>query len=73
MQYFRNKFSKLAKRWDPLLPAPLIFDFGDVKLRDMAKLLFFKLIMTKSNFQKIRYDVISVTSSLLHHQNTSPN
>jgi len=29
--------------------------------------------MTKSNFKKISYGVISVTSSLLHHQKTSPN
>jgi len=28
----------------------LIFDFGDLKLRDLAKLLFFKLITMKSNF-----------------------
>jgi len=28
----------------------LIFDFGDLKLRVLAKLWFFKQIMTKSNF-----------------------
>jgi len=27
------------------------FDFGDLKLPDLAKLWFFKLIMTKSNFK----------------------
>jgi len=26
--------------------------FGDLKLRDVAKFCFFKLIMTKSNFKK---------------------
>jgi len=32
----------------------LTFDLGDLKLRDLAKLLwFFKLIMTKSNFKKL--------------------
>jgi len=31
---------------------PLSFDFGDLKLRDLAKLWFFKLIITKSNFKK---------------------
>jgi len=30
----------------------LTFDIVDLKLRDLAKLCFFKLIMTKSNFQK---------------------
>jgi len=30
----------------------LTFDFGDLKLRDLAKLWFFKLILTKSNFKK---------------------
>jgi len=44
----------------------LMFDFGDLKLRNLAKLWFFKLIMTKVNL-KISYDVISVTSSLLRH------
>jgi len=34
------------------LVAPLIFDCGDLKLRDVAKFIFFKLIMTKSNFKK---------------------
>jgi len=32
-------------------------------LRDLAKLLFFKLIMTKSNLKNQLYDFISVTSS----------
>jgi len=30
----------------------LTFNFGDRKLRDLAKLWFFKLIVTKSNFKK---------------------
>jgi len=30
----------------------LFFDFGDLKLRDVAKFCFFKLIVTKSNFKK---------------------
>jgi len=42
MHYFSNKFSKIAKRC-----APSSFDFGDLKLRDLDKLWFFKLIMTK--------------------------
>jgi len=32
---------------------PLNFDFGDLRLRDLAKLLFFNLIMTKSNLKKL--------------------
>jgi len=46
---------------------PFTFDFGDLKLRDLAKLWFFKQIMTKSYFKRIIYDVILVTSSLLRH------
>jgi len=40
----------------------LIFNISDLKLRDLTKLGFLKLIMTRSNFKKISYDVISVTS-----------
>jgi len=32
--------------------SPLTFYFGDLKLRDLVKLWFFKLIMTKSNIKK---------------------
>jgi len=35
------------------------FDFGDLKLRDLAKLWFFKLIMTKSNFWKIAFSLFT--------------
>jgi len=31
---------------------PLIFNFGELKLCNLAKLWFFKLILTKSNFKK---------------------
>jgi len=31
---------------------PLIFNIGDLKLRDLIKLCFFKLIVTKLNFKK---------------------
>jgi len=41
-----NKFSKIAKHYKKL-------SAGDLKLRDLAKLCFFKLIMTKSNFKKL--------------------
>jgi len=48
-----NNFSKIAKRWElSAFQRPLIFDFGDLKLRNLAKFCFFKLIMTKSNFKK---------------------
>jgi len=30
----------------------LVFNFGELKLRNFAKLWFFKLIMMKSNFNK---------------------
>jgi len=52
MHYFNNKFSQ----------RPLTFDFGDLKLRVVAKFCFFKLIMTKSNFKKISYDVMAIMS-----------
>jgi len=44
MHYFSNKFSKIAKRWGLSLPVP--FNISDLKLSDLAKLWFFKLIMT---------------------------
>jgi len=48
-----NKFSKIAKHLGLYTPVSLLFDVVDLKLRDLAKLCFFKLIiMTKSNFKK---------------------
>jgi len=52
MHYFSNKFSEIAKRWGFSAPAPLNFHFGELKLCNLAKLWFFKLIMTKLNFKK---------------------
>jgi len=54
MHYFSNKFSKIAKH--------LIFNLGDLKLRGLAKLWIFKLIMTKLNFKKT-----VMTSFQSHH------
>jgi len=51
MHYFSKKFPKIAKRWG-LSQRPLIFNFGELKLRNSAKLWLFKLIMMKSNFKK---------------------
>jgi len=50
IHYFGNKFSKIVKRQGLSASAlpPLTFDVGDLKLRDLAKFSFFKLIMTKS-------------------------
>jgi len=62
MHYFSNNFSKIVKRWGLSAHPPLTFDIDDLKLRDLANLWFFKLIMTKFNFTKISYDIISVTS-----------
>jgi len=54
MHYFSNKFSNIVKRWGLSAPMqrPLTFNIDDFKLRDLATLWFFKLIMTKSNFKK---------------------
>jgi len=46
MRYFSNKFSKITKRW-----RLLTFGFCDLELRDLPKLWFFELIMTKSNLK----------------------
>jgi len=47
--YFSNKFSKIIKRWGLSAPQRLLsLDFGNLKLCNLAKLWFFKLIMTKS-------------------------
>jgi len=40
----------------------LNFNIGALKLRDLAKLWIFQLIMKKSNFKEISYDVIIITS-----------
>jgi len=38
MQYFSNKFSKIAKLQNQKLPSLfLIFNIGDLKFRDLAK------------------------------------
>jgi len=51
MRYFSNRLLKIAKRWELSAPnASLPSDIGDLKLRDLAKLWCFKLIMAKSNF-----------------------
>jgi len=52
IRYFSSKFSKIAKRWRSLPQRPFTFDFGGLKLRDLTKLWFFKLIMTKSHLKK---------------------
>jgi len=53
MRYFNNIFSKIAEHWGLSAPSvPLTLDFGDLKLRDLPKLRFFKRIMTKSNCKK---------------------
>jgi len=73
MHSFRKNFQKLPDLGGSPLPALIVFDFaGDLKLRDVAKLCFFKLNMTKSNFKKISYDVILVTSLPLRHRKTAP-
>jgi len=63
MHYFSNKFLKIAEGWG--LTAS--------KLRDLTKLWFFKLIVTKSNFKKSVKtsfcDVVAITSAKLRHQN----
>jgi len=43
----RRNFSKAHRP-----QRPLIFNIGDLKLRDLTKLWFYKLIATKSNFKK---------------------
>jgi len=53
MHHFSNKFSKIAKRWASPIPVrPFTFNFDGLKLSDLGKLLFFKLIMTESKFKK---------------------
>jgi len=42
MRYFSSNFSKNRQALGALRhQRPLIFDFGDLKLRDLAKLCFF--------------------------------
>jgi len=65
MHYFSNKCLKIFKHrgHSSSFSDLLTFDLGDLKLRDLAKLEFFKLIMMKSNLKIISYDVISAKSS----------
>jgi len=53
MRYCSNIFTKITKSWElSAPPAPLTFDFGELKMGDFPNLWFFKLIMTKSNLKK---------------------
>jgi len=68
MHYFRNKFSKIVKRWGLSAPAPrdLRF-FGDRKLHDLTKLcisiwLWRKRTLNKSVMSHFN-DVIVITST----------
>jgi len=72
MHYFSNNFPKSPSAGGSPLQRHLIFDFGDLELRNLAKLWFFELIMMKPNLKNQLYVVISVTSSLLIHQKSSP-
>jgi len=71
MYYFSNKFSKITKR------RLITFDFGDLKLLELDKFWFFKLIMIKTNFknQLRRHfsDVITITSPKKVTKITSQN
>jgi len=59
-------FQKSPNSGGFLAPGPLTFDIGDLKWRDLAKLCFFKVIMTKSNLKNQLWgyfnDVIIITS-----------
>jgi len=51
MHYFSDKLSKIVNHWGiSASQCPFTFNFGDLRLRALAKLWFFKLIMTKLNF-----------------------
>jgi len=51
MHYCSKEFSKNRQALGGSLPpSPLTFDFGALKLRDLAECFFFELIMTKLNF-----------------------
>jgi len=78
MHYFSNKFSKKCQALGALRPQrPTIFNFGELKLRNLAKLWFFKLFMTKSNFKNQSWrhvsDVIAITSQKNVTKITSQN
>jgi len=69
MHRISNKFSKNRQALGTLrLQSPLTFHIGDLKLHVLTKLWIFKLVMKKSNFKKISYNVILVTSSSLRNQ-----
>jgi len=52
MLYFSTNFQKSPSAGALHPHRCLNFNIGDLKFRDLAKLCFFKLIMTKSNFKE---------------------
>jgi len=56
LHYF-SKFSKIASAGGSPPPAPLIFDFGHLKLRDVTNFIFSSWLW-QNQTSKISYDVI---------------
>jgi len=65
MDYFSNKFSKIAKRWGLSAPAPLNLQYWWPDVTWFGQIVFLKLIMTKSNLKNQLWrhfsDVIAIT------------
>jgi len=71
MHFFVTNFQKLPSAGALRSQRSLIFDFGDLKLRDVAK--FFSRRLWQNRTSKIGYDVLLVTSWPLCHRKTSQN
>jgi len=52
MHYFSNKFSKIANRWGFPTPSATNLQYWWHEVSWFGQIMFFKLIMTKSNFKK---------------------
>jgi len=57
-RHYFDKFSKITKRWGFSNPQrSLIFYFGDLKLRDSAKLYDVIVITSPKNITKLTYKI----------------
>jgi len=64
-----TNFQKLPSERHSAPIVPLTPDFGDLKLRDLPKLRFFKRIVTNSNFKKS----VMTSFQLRHHYCVTKN
>jgi len=73
MHYFSKNFQKSLSAGGCHPQHLLTFSIDGLKFCDLAKFIFFQADFDKIKLQRHSYDVISVMSSPLHHQNNVTN